>query len=41
MDDIIGRLDHNEPVHKALGMEEHFHGGSEPPAGSTDGGGED
>ena len=40
MDDIIGRLDHNEPVEKALGMEDHFHGHSEPVdgSGSSDGG---
>ena len=37
MDDIIGRLDAGERVEKAIGMEEHFHGHSEPEALSSDG----
>jgi putative FmdB family regulatory protein len=42
MDDIIGRLDSGERVEKAIGMEEHFHGHAEQPAGyeSPAGGGD-
>ena len=37
MDDIVGRLEHGERVEKAMGLDEHFHGHSEP-AGGADGG---
>jgi putative FmdB family regulatory protein len=33
MDEIIGRLDHGERVEHAIGMDEHFHGGTEPSGG--------
>jgi putative FmdB family regulatory protein len=41
MDDIIGRLDHGERVEHALGMDDHFHGHSEPAGGEGDSGGGD